>query len=1229
MKLNRKLFSALLVIAMMASMLLPVSAAQMEATYGEASYYDIAVEAYSRMLAFHDGVVGAANQNRQYGLITATGEVRVDFQYDGIWYLADNMFSVEQNGRYGIIDTQGNIIKSITHWEITLIRGAYLRIDGDYFTADRNFTPVTYNEAYGYYDDGMGELAKSLGYDWMYQVGMVAMNRYIATKWNSGRTEYLLDGSSNYQVLLTANWIQSWSGNWGCWSVETMRFYTANGIYDGNGTLIYDAAAHGQRIIEENYHRSDTVVVEAISSGLLGLIDMNGNQIIPCEYQRIGDESGEGYIGAVKSNGSGFVDSDIYQTDGTLVKTIANTYVATEVYYRHMAFRTSENGLNGMMDIDENVLIPDQYNTIDVVDSTWSDGYYNGAIDLLVTKGDPYYGGTYGLYSQDGRVIFADGYESIVRVLGNRYKLRDNGRYGVMDTSGRTIIPFNYTDMRVHTTDFIEVYDGRQYKILDLNNSTVVRESNNQIELFRPLSYDLGRDLTHVYDRYNGWPGELPFCIYTRDEGFVTVYADPETGTSGDELAHRTSGINADDMFAYQDDKTDLFGFGKLGASDMVASGYCGKITDRYPQGENLTWKLTSDGTLTISGTGEMEDWSGVVESIVPWRNYVLQISKVIFEGNIISIGDVAFDKCVNLVNITIPDTVSSIGQMTFRDCTGLATMVIPDKVIAVEYQAFRRCENLTSITIPDSVKNVGMFAFEGCEKLSDVYFNGTETQWNAITIDNGNEPLLNARIHFLGSELPEGVKFVPYSYSFGENAEVTAGRLPRGLSLDADTGELTGAPLESGSFEFTVRKASGTAVYQMTVANNTNTAVQRPNDYEIIENVGTQDPRDPNAFYKEDYTEETFTIDGPYAEFYRLLIDGVEKRRDVDYTVREGSTVITVRTQTFRDVGEGTHTIAAEFRSTDSTGRTSVKQAAQNYTLTIRRPGDNGGSGSSSGGSGGSSSPTYSIKVPKIPNCTIKVSPTGASKGTRITLTVRPDTGYVLSNLAVTGPQGKQIPLNQTDDYKYTFRMPDGKVDISAEVEAKQPDPVPAEGTPFLDVKETDWFYHDVAEVYAKGWMVGTSKDSFSPREQISRGMIVTILHRIAGEPAAENTYFADVPLNRYYTAAAAWAVEQGIVTGYGDGHFGPSDPMTREQIIMILYNYANLSGVNTGAQSDLSQFNDLDQLSSDARRAMSWAYSIGLIRGKGDGILDPAGATTRAETAAFLIRFTELTEN
>lgn len=1242
MKLNRKLFSALLVIAMMASMLLPVSAAQMEATYGEASYYDIAVEAYSRMLAFHDGVVGAANQSKKYGLITATGDVRVDFQYDGIWYLADNMFSVKQNGRYGIIDTQGNIIKSITHWEITLIRGAYLRIDGDYFTADRNFTPVSYDEVYGYGDDPYQELAKSLGYDWMYSVG-IAVNRYIAGKYTNGvgYSYYLLDGDNSYRVLLTADWmIGILRGS----SADLIRILTHDGIYDGNGASIYSAAAHGQRIPEEYnyYYYSGGVIVETNNGSLKGLLDWNGNQIIPCEYQRIGNENGEGYIGAVKANSSGFVDSDIYRADGSRIKTIQNTYVATEVYYRNMAFRTSENGLNGMMDIDGNVLIPNQYTTIDVDSNN----------NLLALQGDAYYGGTYGLYNQNGRVIFADGYESISSLTYNRYKLRDNGRYGIMDTSGRTVVPFAYVDMRVHTTDFIEVYNGRQYKIIDLDNNTVVRESNNRVELFRPLSYDLGRELSQIYYRYEEWPGELPFCIMT-DEGYATVYADPDTGASGGELAHRTSGINEDDMFAYQDDNTNLFGFGKLGKSEY-------------------TYEI-------ISPFGVMDEEIGryTVNYYSDLSDYTIVIDAPVDELAGVYIDDVKLARDSEIDEDSYDEDFYTINTSTGKNQTSITVgMPIPYSIglhtIAVEFNTAdgsvglrRVTQNFAALPFEFTVLPDGYVGMEYTYELEGSWSNywlfipdddelacipdgltfgettgeitGTPTKagtWYFTVMGNsgivGGAPIdYKITIKSPETELPEGVKYVPYSHSFGEAAEVTAGRLPRGLSLDTATGELTGAPLESGNFEFTVRRASSTAVYQMTVANNTNSAVQRPNDYDIIVNVGTQAPYDPNSFYKEDYSEETFAINGPYEEFYRLLIDGVEKLRDVDYTVREGSTIITVRAQTFRNVGEGTHTIAAEFRGKDSSGKATMKQAAQNYTLTIRRPSDNTGSSDSSGSSGSSGSANYSINVPRIPNCTIKVSPTGASEGTRITMTVRPNTGYVLTELTVTGPKGKQIPLNQTDDYKYTFRMPDSKVDIFAEVEAKQPDPVPAGGTPFLDVKETDWFYRDVAEVYAKGWMVGTSKDSFSPREEISRGMIVTILHRIAGKPAAENTYFADVPLNRYYTAAAAWAAEQGIITGYGDGNFGPSDPMTREQIIMVLYNYANLSGVNTGAQSDLSQFKDLDQLSPDAQRAMSWAYSIGLIRGKGDGILDPAGSTTRAETAAFLIRFITLTEN
>ena len=520
-------------------------------------------------------------------------------------------------------------------------------------------------------------------------------------------------------------------------------------------------------------------------------------------------------------------------------------------------------------------------------------------------------------------------------------------------------------------------------------------------------------------------------------------------------------------------------------------------------------------------------------------------------------------------------------------------------------------------------------------------------------------------------AKLLDGVKYVSYSSlvqtnyisngSSGTDAvSFTASGLPRGISMKPN-GELYGIPTVPGTYEVTItatatidgERKTDTKTYTMTIADNKDMnvweydqgiwgnldytpAIAIPNENMDQTNI---DPAvasyGTNTWSQPQQILET-QPEGDYQYFInRVFIDDVLLSPGVDYTSEEGSIKLTLQTQTLKSFGNGTHTISAEARIGDKENG-SLRRVAQNYTLTTlgtSRPnngGNNGGnSGSSSGSSSSSGSTNYSITVPKIPNCTIKVSPTGASEGTRVTLTVRPNTGYVLSNLTVTGPGGKQVALTSAGDGKYTFRMPNGKVNISAEVEAEQPEPIPAEGTPFLDVRETDWFYRDVAAVYELGWMVGTSENSFSPRTQISRGMIVTILHRMAGEPAAEGTYFADVPLDRYYTTAAAWAVEQGIVTGYSDGRFGPSEPMTREQIIMSLYNYAKLNGIDTSAQSDLSRFHDLDQLSPDAQQAMSWAYWIGLIRGKGDGILDPTGATTRAEAAAFLMRFIELTEN
>ena len=149
----------------------------------------------------------------------------------------------------------------------------------------------------------------------------------------------------------------------------------------------------------------------------------------------------------------------------------------------------------------------------------------------------------------------------------------------------------------------------------------------------------------------------------------------------------------------------------------VIASGYCGKITDRYPQGENLTWKLTTDGTLTISGTGEMADW-GFRES--PWYEDG-RIKRIVIENGVTSLGNWAFCACSHMTSVTIPDSVTSIGWAAFYECTSLTSVEIPGSVTSIGDEAFLECTSLTSITIPDSVTSIGTYAFYACSSLTRI----------------------------------------------------------------------------------------------------------------------------------------------------------------------------------------------------------------------------------------------------------------------------------------------------------------------------------------------------------------------------------------------------------------------------------------------------------------------------------------------------------------------------
>ena len=176
-----------------------------------------------------------------------------------------------------------------------------------------------------------------------------------------------------------------------------------------------------------------------------------------------------------------------------------------------------------------------------------------------------------------------------------------------------------------------------------------------------------------------------------------------------------------------------------------------------------------------------------------------------------------------------------------------------------------------------------------------------------------------------------------------------------------------------------------------------------------------------------------------------------------------------------------------------------------------------------------------------------------------------------------------------------------------------------------FTDVRTNNWFAGAVEYVVNNGLFSGVSDTSFAPNDPVTRGMLVTVLWRAAGEPSASASAFADVPADAWYAKAVAWANANGIVQGYDASTFAPDDRITREQLAAIFQRYAGFKGMETSGRGDLSQFGDTGALSGWAQEGVSWAVGAGLISGKGDGVLDPQGATTRAEAAAILQRFLE----
>lgn len=176
-----------------------------------------------------------------------------------------------------------------------------------------------------------------------------------------------------------------------------------------------------------------------------------------------------------------------------------------------------------------------------------------------------------------------------------------------------------------------------------------------------------------------------------------------------------------------------------------------------------------------------------------------------------------------------------------------------------------------------------------------------------------------------------------------------------------------------------------------------------------------------------------------------------------------------------------------------------------------------------------------------------------------------------------------------------------------------------------FVDVPEYEWYYAPIKYVFEKGLMLGTSETEFEPETNITRGMFVTILHRMENKPTASIPHsFEDVPSGEYYADAVAWASEQGIVEGYSSAEYAPDRTIAREEMAAILYRYTGFKGYDRSAQEDL-RYSDSNNISEYAKIPISWNSAVGIMHGNEDNTFAPQGFATRAEAAAVFQRMAE----
>ena len=328
---------------------------------------------------------------------------------------------------------------------------------------------------------------------------------------------------------------------------------------------------------------------------------------------------------------------------------------------------------------------------------------------------------------------------------------------------------------------------------------------------------------------------------------------------------------------------------------------------------------------------------------------------------------------------------------------------------------------------------------------------------------------------------------------------------------------------------------------------------------------------------------------------------NGVPEKGTVTVTCDNGITVTENTDSTFSAVLPNetkTYTFTASYAGDDN-----HEKASDTCKVSVTRR-------SSSGGSSGSGS-SYAVSAPSTKNGDVTVSPKNASKGDRVTVTVKPDSGYEVGSVTVLDSKGNELKLTDKGNGKYTFTMPGGKVEVKATfVKA-------GETSPFVDVPADSYYFDAVKWAQKLGITNGKTDALFGSSDPCTRGQIVTFLWRATGSPAPKGTAKvpADVLPGSYCYDAVAWAIENGVTNGFADGTFGVNNTCTRGQSVTFLYRALGTAPTTVNGFTDVAAGDFYAE-------AVAWAVENGVTNGTTDSTFSPSNGCTRAQIVTFLYR-------